>query len=108
MVPGGGGSETDELDVPTITLDDLLGQQGVDRIDFLSMDIEGHEPEALAGFDIQRWRPRLVCIETQEALADRIYSYFRRHGYTRVDRYLPFDPRNWYFAPQALVPSGAP
>lgn len=106
MVPGG-GSETDELNVPTITLNDLLRQQGVDRIAFLSMDIEGHEPEALAGFDIQRWRPRLVCIETQEALADRIYTYFRGRGYARIDRYLPFDPRNWYFAPTTQVPSGA-
>jgi hypothetical protein len=67
------------------------------------MDIEGHELEALAGFDIDRYRPRLFCIEAQEALADRIYEYLRGHGYARVDRYLPFDQRNWYFAPEARV-----
>ncbi len=33
-----------EVTVPTITLDDVLERNGVTRIDFLSMDIEGHEP----------------------------------------------------------------
>jgi FkbM family methyltransferase len=37
-----------EVTVPTITLNDLLEQSGVSKIDFLSMDIEGHEPKALA------------------------------------------------------------
>jgi hypothetical protein len=108
LTPPGGRADVDELDVPTITLNDLLRQQGVERIDLLSMDIEGHEPEALAGFDIRRYRPRLVCIEAQVVVADRIYAYLRGHGYARIDRYLPFDPRNWYFAPQAGGPSGAP
>src|SRR5262245_42403174 len=52
------------IEVPTITLDDLLLQHGVEHIDFLSMDIEGAEPKALAGFDIDTYKPRLVCIES--------------------------------------------
>jgi hypothetical protein len=38
--------------VQTITLDRLLEAERVERVDFLSMDIEMHEPQALAGFDI--------------------------------------------------------
>ena len=43
-----GGVKT-SVDVPTITLNDLLGREGVERFDFLSMDIELAEPAALAG-----------------------------------------------------------
>ncbi len=95
-----GTAEVDEVKVATITLNDLLQEQGVGKIDFLSMDIEEHEPEALAGFDIERYRPQLVCVEAHRAVADVVYKYFRDHGYLRIDRYLPFDALNWYFTPQ--------
>ena len=52
-----------EIKVPTVTIDDLLERNGVEKIDFLSMDIEGFQLTALKGFDIQRYRPELVCIE---------------------------------------------
>lgn len=52
-----------EVVAPTITLTDLLEREGLERIDFLNMDIELAEPKALAGFDIERFRPSLVCIE---------------------------------------------
>jgi FkbM family methyltransferase len=48
--------------VPAITLNDLLAREKVPRIDFLSMDIETGEPAALAGFDIGKYAPGLVCI----------------------------------------------
>ena len=54
---------TEALQVQEITLDDLLDREGVKRIDFLSMDIELAEPAALSGFDIERFAPKLVCIE---------------------------------------------
>ena len=49
--------------VPATTLNNLLARQEIARIDFLSIDVEGAEPKVLAGFDIQRFKPRLVCIE---------------------------------------------
>ena len=89
-----------EVEVPAITLNDLLEQKGVTEIDFLSMDIEGHEPAALAGFDIERFAPELVCIEAPQN-PDPILNYFEQHGYRRIDRYLEFDQVNWYFQPRA-------
>ena len=88
-----------EVKVPAITLNDLLEQNGVEKIDFLSMDIEGHEPAALAGFDIERFAPELVCIEASGKL-EAILGYFTQHGYERIDRYLEFDVMNWYFQPR--------
>ena len=87
------------MTVPAITLDDLLEQNGVEKIDFLSMDIEGHEPAALAGFDIERFAPELVCIEASGD-KEAILAYFAEHGYERIDRYLEFDVMNWYFKPR--------
>lgn len=86
--------------VETITLDDLLEREGIESIDFLSMDIEGHEPTALAGFDIERFRPELVCIEVVEATREAINAYFTRHGYERIDGYRSYDLVNWYFRPK--------
>jgi FkbM family methyltransferase len=83
----------------TATLDDILDANGVRNIDFLSIDIELHEPEALKGFSIDRFRPRLVCIEAHAAVRQRILGYFTRHGYTVVGKYLRADAANLWFAP---------
>jgi FkbM family methyltransferase len=92
--------ETEEIRVPTITLTRLLESNGISRIDFLSMDIEEAEPAALAGFDIERFKPALVGIEASPSIRQRILEYFTQHGYRRLDQYLPHDSVNWYFAPR--------
>jgi FkbM family methyltransferase len=89
--------EPKPVQVATITLNDLLDRNGVETIDFLSMDIEGAEPAALAGFDIERFRPALVCIEAHGAGGEEIVAYFQTHGYERIDEYLQHDGVNWYY-----------
>jgi len=65
------------------------------------MDIEGHEPKALAGFDIQRFQPELVVIEQQVDAAKKreVASYFKQNGYELVAKYRPFDKVNEYYKP---------
>ncbi len=92
--------EGKEMQLPTITLDKLLDEAGVESIDFLSMDIEGSEPPALAGFDIERFAPELVCIEVSGETEEAIRDYFAEHGYERIERYTNRDPANWYFTPK--------
>lgn len=98
--PGGKPVRSEEIRVAAITLTKLLEQNGVSRIDFLSMDIEGHEPPALAGFEIERFRPQLACVEAKPRNRERIQKYFAEHGYERLDRYLAHDKTNYYFAPK--------
>ncbi len=88
----------DRTVVPTITLDDLLGRAGITSIDFLSMDVELAEPAALAGFDIERFRPALVCVEIHEPVRRQVLDYFARHGYHTVETYKDLDFLNLYFA----------
>jgi FkbM family methyltransferase len=93
------GAGAIELSSPTITLNDLLDKEGVTKVDFLSMDIELAEPKALAGFDIERFQPDLVCIEGHEEVRQTILNYFARHGYVVVGKYLRADVVNLYFTP---------
>lgn len=92
-------SELHQIEVHTITLNELLDARDIEKIDFLSMDIETGEPAALAGFDIERFRPELVCIEASKSVRDQISKYFEEHGYERIEEFLPLDRVNWYFRP---------
>jgi FkbM family methyltransferase len=92
------GSDIKEVSIKTISLNELLMTEGVSRFDFLSMDIELAEPEALAGFDIQRFRPRLVCVEGHQEVRQQILDYFARRGYVLLGRYLRADAQNLWFA----------
>jgi FkbM family methyltransferase len=85
--------------VPTTTLNAVLDQAKIDRIDFLNMDIELAEPQALAGFNIGRFRPSLVCIEAHLDVRQQILDYFATNGYVLIGKYLRADPYNLYFKP---------
>ena len=98
--PAGVDLTFDEIQVATITLTRLLEQNGVAKIDFLSMDIEGAEPLALAGFDIERFRPELACIEAKPVNQEPILKYFADHGYEWIERYFQYDEHNYYFTPK--------
>lgn len=89
-----------EIEVPGITLDDLLERQGVKEIDLLSIDVEGHQRSVLAGFDLQRWKPKLVCIEDEGPVS---VAWFKQRGYAPIERYRFRDVTNWYFAPAELA-----
>ena len=96
-----GGEQRRE--VPTTTLNAVLDQAGIAKLDFVSMDIELAEPKALAGFDIDRFQPALVCIESQPHVRQQILDYFAAHDYVLVGQYLRIDPHNLYFMPQGQV-----
>ena len=95
------GAEGVARTVPTTTLNAVLEQAGIDRIDLLSMDIELAEPKALAGFDIDRFAPALVCIEAHPDVRQEILDYFHQHDYVVIGKYLRADPKNLYFRPSA-------
>ena len=93
--------DTKAREVPTITLNDLLTREGIDHVDFVSIDVELAEPKVLAGFDIARFKPRLLCIEAHPEVRQEILDYFMRRNYTVVAKYLRIDPYNLYFMPRS-------
>jgi len=51
--------------VPALSLNELFEEhvpEGV-RVNYLSIDIEGYDTEAILGFDIGRFQPDVVCVE---------------------------------------------
>ena len=83
--------------VPVMTLDQVLTDAGAPTpLDFASIDVEAHEIEVLEGFDLARWRPRLLLIEDvvqnqrlHRYLTGRGYRWFRRTGINSW--YVPAD-----------------
>jgi FkbM family methyltransferase len=67
--------------VEVTTLDAVLeGHTG--PIDFVVLDLEGHELPALEGFNLDRWQPRVLLVENNGA--DGVRSLLERHGYAFV------------------------
>jgi FkbM family methyltransferase len=60
------GVSSYEVDVPARTLDAILDEHGVTRVDLLSLDLEGYEPQALRGLDLERHRPAWILVEAWE------------------------------------------
>ncbi len=81
------GHATHPVEVRTRRLDDILEEAGVGEIDFLTIDVEGHELEALKGFSPDRWRPRVVIIEDNTAWGDpAVVAWMKERGYFRFRR----------------------
>jgi FkbM family methyltransferase len=58
------GWPVDAREVRILTLAELFAEQVGDRVvDFLKVDVEGHEPAVLGGADFTRFRPRVVIVE---------------------------------------------
>jgi hypothetical protein len=93
------GGPKEVRQVQSITLNDLLPQLKMEHIDFLSMDIELSEPKALAGFDLNRYRPRLVCVEAHPAIRQMLLDYFSARSYRVLGKYLRVDVNNLWFTP---------
>jgi len=55
-----------ERTVATLTLAEICERHADATIDFLSVDVEGHEREVLAGADWNKWRPRILLVEATE------------------------------------------
>jgi FkbM family methyltransferase len=60
-----------EYSVPITTLRAVTEQYVRRPIDFMSIDVEGHELEVVKGGDWKRWRPRVLVIESITPLAGR-------------------------------------
>jgi FkbM family methyltransferase len=83
------GGTIKEITVRTATLDSLLEEAGFTGLDFVTIDVEGHELSVLEGFDLERYRPRIVIIEDNSVsgnvsvarhMVDHGYVHFRRTG----------------------------
>src|SRR5207253_9282795 len=86
--------------VPARILDDILQEaEAPVPIDLLSIDVEGHELEVLRGFDLHRWKPRLMMIEDHVADLSKHYMLIA-NGYRLIRR---VGNNGWYVPPDTAV-----
>ena len=52
-----------EIEVPARTLGAILDESGIKRPDFICLDLEGHEPSAIRGMDLERQGPDWMLVE---------------------------------------------
>ena len=90
------------IEVTARTLDSILTEAGAPRsIDFLSIDVEGHEIEVLRGFDFTRWQARLILLEDHVGNL-RKHRFMKSAGYRLVRRtghngwYVPTNSRVYF------------
>src|SRR5438093_11350898 len=102
---GPGAQPQQVIDVPVRTLDDILFEARAPKgFDFLSIDVEGHELEVLSGFDLGRWRPRLILLEDHVANLNK-HRFLRNAGYRLIRR---FEYNGWYVPREANVRVASP
>ena len=92
-----GGHVLQQISVPLVSLNSLL-EGRTEKVDFMSLDVEGMELQVLEGFNIERYSPRMMLIEQNDAQGDaRVAEYLETRGYRAIARkgcnafYVPVD-----------------
>jgi FkbM family methyltransferase len=71
-----------EVRVAVRTLDAILEEASPWQVDFVSIDVEGAEMAVLSGFDLRRWKPAVVIVETNaRTRVPAVRKYFVANGY---------------------------
>jgi len=80
--------------VPIRTLNAILEEAGVASLDFVTIDVEGHESQTLRGFALDRWNPHLVLLEDSSDMTDaEVEHHMQQAGYCRFWR---SGANDWY------------
>ena len=77
--------KTYEIQVEVKKLDTILSKINIEKIDFISIDTEGTELDVLQGFDIARWKPKLLVIENNFN-DTKLKEYLSKFGYILSER----------------------
>jgi FkbM family methyltransferase len=82
--------------VHATTLNVILSDANVSPgMEFISIDVEGHEVDALNGFDIGKWKPRILIIENNSIEDRSVDAFMNKNGYVRFKR---TGVNDWYAA----------
>jgi len=82
-----GDEKIRQIRVKTARLDDILLERGMTNIDFLTIDVEGHEMSVLAGMSFNKISPRIVIIEDNSFGSDtQVKKLMETVSYVRFKR----------------------
>ncbi len=79
--------EIKKISVKTMPLNNVLIDRGYTNIDFMTIDVEGHEMSVLAGMNFNLIAPRILIIEDNSNGDDsKVRDYMHKHSYVRFKR----------------------
>lgn len=79
--------QTETVKVSTRTLDTIIEEYNIgDSIDILSIDIEGGEWDALQGFNMAKYKPKVILLENHFN-TNNISEYIQSFGYKLDTKY---------------------
>jgi len=58
--------------VPARTLNSILEELEIDKIDLFSLDVEGYEAEVLRGFNLKKYKPKYIIVEINSSMEDEV------------------------------------
>ena len=85
--------------VTTSTIDNILQKRTI--IDFMSIDIEGHEMRVLNSIDFEKYEFQVICVENNTPEKQSFNEFFLERGFYFFDRVgvdeIYFNPKHFNF-----------
>ena len=80
-----------KIKIQCFTLDTVLKNKDLEEFDFLNIDLEGNELEVLKGFNLKKFKPKLITIENNdltinEYLESEVCKILIKSDYTLVNK----------------------
>lgn len=69
------------VEVPARTMQSILDGEGIHRVDFMSLDVEGYELEVLRGIDFDQTFIEWLLIEVRDSNEQAIDEHLTQYGY---------------------------
>ena len=81
-----------KIEIESYKLDTLLKKYNIEKIDYLNIDVEGHDFKVISDFSFSKYQPKLISIEDniydiQETLNSNIHDLLVRSGYFLASKY---------------------
>jgi len=79
--------KTPTIEVKTASLNDLVVKNNIEKIDFLSLDVEGYELQALQGLFVKdnKIRPKYMMIEVHDHELDDLFKFLTEMNYKLIE-----------------------
>ena len=71
----------DLIEVECATLESILDEYKITKIDYMTIDTEGYEYEVLEGLNLNRYRPVFLLIEIYLIDKEKIFNYLYDNNY---------------------------
>lgn len=73
-----------KIQIPMRKLDSILEENNVEKIDLITIDVDGSEKQTLPGLTLNRWNPLILMLENSVVGHEYIDDYAKKYGYYKA------------------------